>query len=106
MRSSFETATKRMKATLKESMLRLGTKRVEGDYHGFTLSGSQPSLVIDDEKKIPESYFNTVVSKELDKDALKEKLKTGETITGAHLESGHSLKRSLSKKELRHDKKD
>lgn len=86
-----ENLQERIKYVLSNAEL---TEAVGSDYIA-KITPSQPKLVIDDESKIPADYF--VITYELDKDQLKEALKSGAEVEGAKLEQSKTLRWSVNK---------
>lgn len=100
MKMVYQNSHKRMKNVLKETMVRLDRKKLDGDFHGFTLSQSAGSLVIEDETMIPGIYKIQTVTVEISKAMLKEALQSGEQIAGAHIEPSFTLRQRTSKTQL------
>lgn len=83
--------------SLKKTMEFCGITKIEGPQLKLTIKANPGSMVIDDEKLIPSFFWKAPpppppsTALVLDKDALKEALKTGEVIPGAKLEKGSRL---------------
>lgn len=80
----------RIKSYLELVMIETGKKKFKTDLFGFNIQKNPPSIVIDNEEKIPEEYWIEQAPK-LDKIALKKWLKENEADF-AHLEQGESLR--------------
>ena len=80
----------RMKQSLQQAMETVGKEKMKTDYYSYTIQKNPPKLVLDDEEIVPEDYF--VTKRELDKALLKDALKAGQEVRGAHLEQTESLR--------------
>jgi len=80
-----------MKKNLENSMKVMGIPKIKTLLFSFNIQKNPASLKIDDESKIPSTFFVAQPDK-LDNAMLKEALKSGEVIEGARLESGESLR--------------
>ena len=80
----------RMKQSLKQAMETVGKEKIKTDFYSYTIQKNPPKLVLDDEEIVPEDYF--VTKRELDKASLKDALKVGQEVRGAHLEQTESLR--------------
>lgn len=80
----------RMKQSLQQAMETVGKEKMNTDYYSYTIQKNPPKLVLDDEEIVPEDYF--VTKRELDKALLKDALKAGQEVRGAHLEQTESLR--------------
>lgn len=79
----------RMTETLYDAMNAAGKRKFKTTLFTFGIQNNPPSVVVDDEKAVPDEFKRHEVT--LDKTALKEALKAGE-VAGAHLEQGESLR--------------
>lgn len=79
----------RMKAVLYSAMQAAGKVKFTTPLFTFDIQKNAPSVIVDDEKAIPDEYKTYEVK--IDKIAIKEVLKSG-TVPGAHLEQGESLR--------------
>ena len=52
---------------------------------------NNPSTVIDDKKLIPDTFKTTKVTELVDKTAIKEAIKAGKDVPGAHLQASKSI---------------
>ncbi|VWB08357.1 siphovirus Gp157 family protein [Burkholderia lata] len=68
-------------------------QKIESPFFVLSIRKNPPSLIVDDEKKIPPSFLKIPEppSPSLDKAALKDALKAGQEIPGAHLEQKNRL---------------
>ena len=80
----------RMKQSLQQAMETVGKEKMKTDYYSYTIQKNPPKLILDDEEIVPEDYF--VTRRELDKALLKDALKAGQEVRGAHLEQTESLR--------------
>ncbi len=90
-RKSLENRIKWMKDYLKGSMEHTGITKIECPYFKLSIQKNPASVVINDEKAIPDQFKEQVISWKIDKTAIKNTLKTGETVTGAVLVNGTRL---------------
>ena len=95
-KTAFEANAKRMKDRLYDTMKATGREKFKTALFSFGIQANPPALVVDDVNSILEipRYKKDVVWDEsmIDKKALKDDLKSGEVIPGAHLEQGESLR--------------
>ena len=56
------------------------------------LQKNPPKVVVDNEDSLPPKYLKIIQTTQIDKNAIKDALKAGEEVTGAHLEQGLSLR--------------
>ena len=80
----------RMKQSLQQAMETVGKEKMKTDYYSYTIQKNPQKLILDDEEIVPEDYF--VTKRELDKALLKDALKAGQEVRGAHLEQTESLR--------------
>ena len=68
-------------------------QKIESPFFVPSIRKNPPSLIVDDEKKIPPSFLKIPEppSPSLDKAALKDALKAGQEVPGAHLEQKSRL---------------
>lgn len=81
-----------MKQFLLNSMNLAAIKKIETVRGSVRIYKSPARMVVDDSERLPDKYFTIHEVKELNKPQLKDALKQGEKITGAHLEQGESLR--------------
>ena len=82
-----------IKAYIKLCMETAGFSKIECDYFALQIKKNPPKVVIDNAESIPSTYMRIPVPPppEPDKKAIGELLKSGESVTWAHLESGTRL---------------
>lgn len=92
-RKSIEHKAEHIRNYLLSNMVRTGITKIECPYFAISVRKNPPSVVVDDESSIPDTYFDTPPppARVLNKNRLKDDLKNGAVIDGAHLESGSSL---------------
>lgn len=78
---------------VRDAMLAAGITQIDGPDWTAKLRQNPPKVVIDAESQIPLEYWREKVTREIDKDAIKDALKEGDEDLGksAHLERGWSL---------------
>lgn len=96
-RAHLEMLVECAETSLKEEMTAEGICELQGEMIKYTVTPSPHKLVIDDSELIPAEYKVQVVTVEIRKDAIKDELKIGTVIPGAHLEQGTTLKLSANK---------
>lgn len=87
---SKEKRAQRLKTYVLDSMLNLGTKKIEDETVVIKLNSTNVVNVLD-EKLIPEDYLNKVVEVKPDKRRLLADLKSGKEIAGAELAVSNSV---------------
>ena len=71
----------------------MGKSKVTTTLGTMAVQNNPPSLKVTDANQIPICYLTLVPARyEVDKDAVKNALKAGEAVPGAHLEQGRSLR--------------
>jgi predicted secreted acid phosphatase len=80
-----------MKDYLKGSMEHTGITKIECPYFKLSIQKNPVSVIITNEKLIPEQFKEQVISLKIDKTAIKNYLKAGKSITGAKLINGTRL---------------
>jgi gp157 len=71
----------------------MGKSKVETMRGTMAVQNNTPALKITDEDNIPLCYLDLIPARyEVNKDAVKNALKAGEEVPGAHLEQGRSLR--------------
>lgn len=68
-----------------------GKKKMETDRFLLSTRKNNPATVIDDEKLIPNTFKATKVTELVDKTAIKEAIKAGKDVPGAHLQASKSI---------------
>lgn len=80
-----------LKQYLIQELTHAGKKKMETDRFLLSTRNNAPSTVIDDETLIPDTFKTKKVTKSVDKTAIKEAIKLGEDVPGAHLQSSQSI---------------
>lgn len=92
-RKSVERNAADMKKRLQDAMMATGKTKFKTELFSFSIGKNPPSLVIDDESKIPKKYLVKETIIKIDKIAMKADLKESKRACKyAHLEQGESLK--------------
>ena len=87
---ALENFKSRLKEEIKQTMIIHGFEEITGQNVRMKLTRTNPKLIIDGE--LPEKYKVQVVTTEIKKDAIKEDLKEGLCVEGAHLEESYALR--------------
>lgn len=83
----------RIKAYLKNQLEFIGKDKVQTPLMTVAIRKNPPSLVIDDVAAIPTEYLTMIPARfEPTKELIKESLKAGNEVPGAHLEQGTHLR--------------
>lgn len=82
--TTLENQAKRLKQYLIDQLELTGKKKVQGKLLTVSVRNNQPSVYVEDERKIPRDYFKEQEPK-LDKNRLKDDLKNGAEIKGVDL---------------------
>ena len=92
-RKAIEARADHIREYLKSNMIRTGITKIECPYFKLAIRDNPESVVIDDAGKIPGELYTYPVAPEPfpDKKAIKEAIKAGQQIEGAHLERGQRL---------------
>ncbi len=82
-----------LRAYLQFHMTAMGKQKVENELFVIALRKNQPSVVVDDEKQIPEKYWvqPETPPKRLDKAAIAAEFKAGNEVPGTHSFQGERL---------------
>lgn len=92
-RKSIEKHAESLRTYLHSNMERAGITKIDSPWFVISIKQNPPSVQIDDEEAIPRDYFKEVpVSFVLDKVLLKQAIKDGFTVPGAHLSRTTSLR--------------
>jgi len=75
-----------------ENLQRLGVTKLSAGTFQISLVQTQGSLIVDDINAIPPKYITTVQTHTVNKKAIKEEIKQGVKVNGAHIEEGFSLR--------------
>lgn len=82
-----------IKQYLQSNMERAGLQKVPSPWFVITLAQNPEAVTIDDESAIPRDYFKEIpASYQLDKSLVKQAIKDGFEVPGAHLSRGTSLR--------------
>lgn len=90
-RRSIENNIKNLRKYAENALIVTGKDKIKSGLFTFSLQKSAPSLKVIDEKLIPKKYY-VAVEPRLDKNTIKEYLKNGESVPGAELVQGRSLR--------------
>lgn len=82
----------RIKGVYIEGLKRVDKKEVITNSGIMKVRNNPPRVVIDNASDLPSDYFRKTVEYVPDKTAIKLALSTGQTVKGAHMEQGQSLK--------------
>lgn len=96
-KGAIDNANERLRDYVKMQMQALSLTKIEGEKVSLTLSKVKPKVVVDDESKLDNGYFEVVTTKKLSKTKLSEDLALG-PVEGAHLEQNYALRITRSKK--------
>ncbi|MEN2352348.1 siphovirus Gp157 family protein [Limosilactobacillus fermentum] len=80
-----------LKHYLIQELAYAGKKKMETDRFLLSTRNNDPSTIIDDETLIPDTFKNTKVTESVDKTAIKEAIKLGKDVPGAHLQPSKSI---------------
>lgn len=89
-RKAIENRQKQLKEYLQNAMLVLDKRKFKTDLFSFNIQKNAPSLRILDESKIPEDYYK--IERKLNKNDLKEAVKSGLFTDAAELVQTESLR--------------
>lgn len=86
LKSIAETNVQQLRQYLIMLMMTLDKKALDDGIHKIRLRKTNPRLIIEDDDFIPDEFikYETVVEKQIDKDAIKTALKDGREITGLY----------------------
>lgn len=87
-----------MKDKMKLALELLDAKEIKGIEHRWKLQSAKDRVIIDDESKVPDRYFETTIIRIPQKDAIYSDLKTGVNIPGCRLEASTYAKSYLNTK--------
>ena len=92
-RKAIEKRAESLKNYLKTNMEIAGIQKIECPWFVITLANNPEAVTVDDENEIPRDYFKEIpASYQLDKTLVKQAIKDGFTVPGAHLSRGTSLR--------------
>jgi len=92
-RKAYEARATRIKQYVMDSMIFAGITKIECPLFKIAIRDNPPSVVIDDEKQIPQSYLTDPLPPPPapDKKLIAQAIKDGCEVPGAHLERGQRL---------------
>lgn len=88
---SLESRKKRVLNAYLAAMQSMGLKNIMTGAGELKVRNNPPAVVVDDLTKIPTKYQKQKIEVSLDKVAIKNAIKAGETVEGCHLEQAVSL---------------
>lgn len=92
-RKAIEKRAESLKQYLKTNMELSGIQKIECQWFVITLAQNPEAVTVDDETMIPRDYFKEIpASYQLDKSLVKQAIKDGFEVPGAHLSRGTSLR--------------
>lgn len=80
-----------LKQYLIQELNHAGKKKTETDRFLLSTRKNNPSTVIDDATLIPDTFKTTKVTESIDKTAIKDAIKLGKDVPGAHLQASQSI---------------
>jgi len=80
----------RLKAYMQDSMNQVGLRKSKGERFTVGIQANPARVVLDDETQLPESFW--AVKRTPDTAQVRDALKGGQEVPGAHLEQGESLR--------------
>lgn len=90
-RRTIENRVKAIKDYLLTNMVHTGIQKIESPLFVLGVRKNPPSVVVDDPESLPADYRREVISVQPDKTGIKNALKAGQLVPGAHLVNGVSL---------------
>lgn len=91
-RKAMENKVERAKQYMKEALLNANIDKLTAGTFKISVSMTAGSLAIDDNDAIPAKFKTVVQTVTVDKNAIKEAIKAGENVPGAHIEANTSLR--------------
>ena len=73
-------------------LVAVGKKKIETPCGNMTVTAPTATTIIDDIDELPDAYKRTTVKIEADKTAIKQAIKAGHKVQGAHLEERQSIR--------------
>lgn len=80
-----------LKHYLIQELTHAGKKKMETDRFLLSTRKNNPATVIDDATLIPDTFKTTKATESIDKTAIKEAIKLGKDVPGAHLQASQSI---------------
>jgi hypothetical protein len=90
-RKALESRVKWLKDYLKGNMEACGISKIECPYFKIAIQANPAAVNILDESSVPEQFKEQVINWKIDKAAIKDAIKGGETVPGAELANGTRL---------------
>jgi hypothetical protein len=90
-RKALENRVKWLKEYLKGNMEACGISKIECPYFKIAIQANPAAINILDESSIPDQFKEQVITWKIDKAAIKDAIKAGETVPGAELVNGTRL---------------
>ena len=86
-------AAESLKSYIRQNLEACDIKKVECPFFCISIRSNPPAVVVDDEASLPGSFFSypPTPAPRPDKSAIKEAIKAGATVPGAHIESSTRL---------------
>lgn len=91
MRKALESRAKNLESAFAYVLKNMGDKEVITKYGVMKVRKNPPSVVIDDLSKVPTKFQHQKIEVTLDKVAIKNAIKAGENVAGAHIEQNEKL---------------
>lgn len=91
MKRTKENRLEWLKSYTIHQMQKMDTEELRSGVHILKIRHNPPAVVIDDEMALPAKYIKIVQEQKIDKAGIKDALKAGEHVHGAHLERGIRL---------------
>lgn len=91
-RKAMENKVERVRERMKDALLAANIDKVTAGTFKISVALTGGSVVIDDMEKIPASYKTITQTVSVDKNELKQAIKSGLVTEGCHLEAGTSLR--------------
>jgi hypothetical protein len=85
-----------LKERMKDAMISLETKSLEGNLFAFKVSETKPSVVVN-EDLLPAEYMREKITLEPDKDKIRQTLESGLEVPGAGLRVSYRITTSIKK---------
>ena len=92
LKKSRENRLERVKAGYTEFIKAVGKKKVETDRGNMTVTTTAGRLIVDDIAKLPPEYTTSTVTVSPNKTAIKEAIKAGTKVDGAHIETKDTIR--------------
>lgn len=90
LKKHVENEEKRVRVYLSDTLQRVGIESIKGVYANISFRKSEQT-VIDDESQLPEEYVTAKITYVPDKTKIKNAIKSGKEVAGAHIETVQNL---------------